>query len=717
MTWQAYHTHQEGDTDCGPACVRTVLRRHGVHVDAAILRESVGLGEDGASLLRLQQVLDDYGVDSQAFRLTVDELRQAVGLAGPVIVLTRHDGLAHFVVIMEARPDGSFTVSDPWFHRPRTVTAEELADTFSGEALVSETPPVGVGRRNRLAQAWRRSVFVGELRANRRTLTGVIALTLLVAALSISSSIYLQISVDKFVRSDRISTLTFTSLAFVGMVVAAGALQYIRGLVIVGFGQRIQRNLSERYVEKLLGLPSRFYAGRRTGDLASRLDDIQGIQTLLTSTTIGVSVDVAVVILVGGYLAWSSMPLFGILVSAAFITVVSSWFLYRGIREASEESLQRDATLKSELINILDHHEVVFSHGKRAFAAGRISHALARRIDAETRLGRLDNLAAVIRLVTHGCFAVIVTWVGLLQAHGGRISLGHVLGFISLSGYFLTSLVNISTLQTTLQRSSAAIGRYRDVMTQRDRATALPSVAEPTPDTRPGTRPEVDLVARDLTFAYPGTARRVLEDVSLSVPAGSAVHLAGANASGKSTLLKLLAGLYVPDAGAVLVGGVPLDRLAPGTLPRKVLYLPEIPLIVDATVWENLTLGAHHSREEVDRACAVAGATSVVDSLDKGYDEVLREDGTLLSRGQLQRLALARAVLIRPDVFLFDESFSGIDQESFVRIWESLALTGATRVLVAHREVDALRCDLTLRLDDAPAAAPAPAAAVTKEPV
>ncbi|MGY3336605.1 ABC-type bacteriocin/lantibiotic exporter with double-glycine peptidase domain [Streptomyces filamentosus] len=716
MNWQAYHTYQEGDTDCGPACVRTVLRRHGVRVDAAVLRESVGLGEGGASLLRLQQVLDDYGVTSQAFRLSVDELRQAVGLAGPVIILTRHDGLAHFVVVQEALSDGGFAVSDPWFHRPRTVSAEELADTFSGEALVSETPPVGAGRRGRLAQAWRQSVFVGELRENRRILAGVIALTLLVAALSISSSIYLQVSVDKFLRSDRISTLTFTSLAFVGMVLAAGALQYLRGIIIVGFGQRIQRNLSDRYVKKLLSLPARFYSGRRTGDLASRLDDIQGIQTLLTSTTIGVSVDVAVVILVGGYLAWSSLPLFGILLSSAFITVFASWFLYRGIREASEESLQRDATLKSELINILDHHEVVFSHGGRDFAARRISRTLARRIEAETRLGRLDNLAATIRLVTHGCFAVIVTWVGLVQAHSGRISLGHVLSFISLSGYFLTSLVNISTLQTTVQRSSAAIGRYRDVMTQRDRSAVPPTAAGSSPTVDPGPadprhRPDTDLTARGLTFTYPGTARRVLENVSLSVPAGSAVHLAGANASGKSTLLKLLAGLHTPDAGTVLVGGTPLDRLDPGALPRKVLYLPEIPLIVNATVRENLTLGTPYSLDEVDRACALAGATSVVDSLDQGYEEVLREDGTLLSRGQLQRLALARAVLIRPDVFLFDESFSGIDQDTFVRVWDSLARTGATRILVAHREVDALRCDLTLRLDGAPDPAP------TKEPV
>ncbi|WP_186778038.1 peptidase domain-containing ABC transporter [Streptomyces salinarius] len=693
VKWTAYHTHQAGETDCGPACVRTVLRRHGVLVDPAVLRESVGLAEEGSSLLRLKQVLADYHVDSALFRLDVDELRQAVTLAGPAIALLDDGGLAHYIVVHEARPDGGFSVSDPWFHRPRTMSAETMRELYSGKVLVTETPALGLTRRARWAHAWRHSIFVNEMRDNRLSVGGIIVLTLMVAALTISSSIYLQVSVDDYMRSSDVSTLTFTSLAFLAMVLGSGVFQYVRGRILVRFGQGIQRKLSERYVKKLLRLPASFYRTRRTGDLASRLDDVEGIQALLTSTAIGVSVDVAVVLIVGVYLACSNSLLFGILLSSSAIAAITSWCLYRGIRESSEEALQRDATLKSELINVVTHHEVVISHARRDYAADRVVDALGRRVDAETRLGRLDNLAAVARLLSHGSFTVAVAWTGLVQVHRGHLSLGQVLGFISLSGYFLTSLERISTLQTTLQRSSAAIGRYRDIMMQRE----LP-VAGVAPSTTAGGGP-AELRARDVAFAYPGTAHRVFDGLSVRFPAGHAVHLRGGNASGKSTLLKILAGLYPADGGNVTLGGHPVSPAASdGALPR-VLYVPEIPMVVNASLWENLTLGRNHTREEVDRACVLAAATSVVGHFDNGYDEILREDAVRLSRGQLQRLALARALLVQPDVYLFDESFSGIDKDTLTTVWNALATLPSTRVLVAHRDVADLHFDTVVDLD------------------
>ena len=700
MKWQAYHSLQDGESDCGSACVRAVLRRHGTLIDAAILRESVGLGENGSTLLRLKQVLDDYTVDNELFLLDVEELRTAVTLAGPAIIRVKEEGVWHFVVVHEALPHGGFAVSDPLRFRPTTVSDEELARTFSGHVLVTERPSVGPTRRSRFAHAWATSTFAAELTANIGVICAIVAVTLVVAALSISSSMYLQISVDASVVHSDVGALTVTSLMFLGMIAGAGVLQLFRGIAIVRFGQRMQRKLSERYVSKLMRLPAHFFGGRRTGDLASRLDDVQGIQNLLTSTTIGVSVDVCTVLVVGGYLGWSDPALFGILLTSSVVAGVASWCLYRGIREASQEALQRDASLKSELITVISHHEVIFSHAKRRFAVGRVSHALSRRITSQTRLGYLDNTMSVVQLLNHGFFIILVAWMGLAQVQRGQTTLGHLLAFISLSGYFLTSLEHIFTLQTSVQRASAAMGQYRDVMVQREAADARPEAAISglARTTLPDEEPATVRVER-LSFAYPGTARRVIDGFSLVVPAGSAVHVKGGNASGKSTLLKLVGGLYRPDDGAIEIGGRPLAPSSIEDGDPQVLYLPENPMIINATVWENLTLGAHRSHAEVDRACVLAGADSVVASFTEGYEEIIREDRVSLSRGQLQRLALARALLTKSDVYLFDESFSGIDKETFTRIWESLADLPVTKILVAHREVDGMRFDMSVELD------------------
>lgn len=141
MNWQRYHTHQTGDTDCGPACVHAVLMRHGVPVDTAILRESVGLGEFGSNLLRLREVLDGYGVDSELLRLDTGQLAQAVRLAGPAVILLDEEGYRHFVVVHEVTDRGDFIIGDPLLHRPMRVGPEILAEVFHGEALVTDRTP------------------------------------------------------------------------------------------------------------------------------------------------------------------------------------------------------------------------------------------------------------------------------------------------------------------------------------------------------------------------------------------------------------------------------------------------------------------------------------------------------------------------------------------------------------------------------------------------
>ncbi|MFE1176693.1 cysteine peptidase family C39 domain-containing protein [Streptomyces sp. NPDC058773] len=167
MKWQRYHAHQEGETDCGPACMRMVLNRHGVVVDTATLRESAGLGHGGASLLRLRDVLAGYGVEPLLLRVSPGELRTAVRKSGPAIAVMKEEGLLHFVVVHEVRSDGQLIVSDPVRYRPAVVSLERFAEWFNGEVLVTDTPQRKLTIRSTLQHARRNSV-VWQIAAERK---------------------------------------------------------------------------------------------------------------------------------------------------------------------------------------------------------------------------------------------------------------------------------------------------------------------------------------------------------------------------------------------------------------------------------------------------------------------------------------------------------------------------------------------------------------------
>ncbi|MEV6615334.1 ABC transporter transmembrane domain-containing protein [Streptomyces sp. NPDC051051] len=693
MKWQRYHTHQSGETDCGPACVRTVLMRHGVLVDSAILRESIGLGEHGSNLLRLREVLQEYGVDGELLRLDTEQLGQAVRLAGPAIVLLEEDGYRHFVVVHEVTGSGDFVVGDPLLRRPIRIAPGLLADAFHGEVLVTDRPAARLALGTRVRGSRSTSLLRRTVREQRGRLALILAATVVVAGVALLNSLFVQLAVDRVMSDGSRHELTVMALGFIGVAMVAVGIQYLRGRLIVALSQSLQRQLSERYLRKLLRLPAAYFKSRRAGDLVSRLDDVQEIQSLITAATVRAAIDICVVLSVGGYLLATGPMLFLFLVPPAAVNVLSSVLLHPHIRSAAEEALQRDATLKSETFNVLKGHSELIGYGRAEFAFGRMSRALERRISSETRLGRLENLNSVIKTASQTVFTVVVAWAGLAQMLSGSLTVGQVFGFLTMSGYFLGAMDSVASLQVTAQRTSAALGRYRDVVVSRDDARhGLEPTAAETP------LEPADITVRSLRFRHPGARRDTLTGLDLDIPYGTTMLLRGANGSGKSTLLALLSGAHGDYRGSVRVGGAEISRIPASELPSRLLYVPENPVLLTASLRENLTLGVPHSTADILAACRTACFLDVLESLPQGLDEPIRESGAGLSRGQVQRLSAARALLHAPEVFLFDETFSGVDRDTFARIWEQLRTVKGTKIMVSHGHVQDVAFDLEVDL-------------------
>ncbi|MFE0136342.1 peptidase domain-containing ABC transporter [Streptomyces sp. NPDC059037] len=693
-----HHTHQFEETDCGPACVRTVLSRHGILVDLAILRESIGTGQQGASLLTLRESLASYGADTELLNLNPEQLAQAVRLAGPAIIQVELDENPHFVVVHAVNRKGDFIVSDPMLYRPRVISRSDLAAIFLGPTLITDR----VNSRPRFrsgAQSLRTRDVVGEiLRERKRVLAGILVLTVVVSLVALAIGVFLQVAVDRLIAQGSMNIVSLIAVGFIVGVLFSAGLGYVRGRMIVTLGQSMQRQFSERYVKKLLSLPLSFHRNRRTGDLVSRLDDVQELQALVAMTTVQATIDAFIVIMVGGYLLYSSPLVFGILMIPTAVNVYSSYALYPSIREAAEEALQRDATLKAEAFNVLHNYEDIASYGKRGFAFSRISRNLERRIASETRLGRLENVNSTIKMANMGAFTIFIAWIGLLQVDSGKLSIGQVFAFFALAGYFMNSMESLTSLQVTLQRMSVAVGRYRDIILQKSQTPPDGSWRADSGSLSYGGGP-VDLDVRNLGYSYPATRGATVSDVNLKLPAGSAGLLQGANGSGKSTVLKLAAGLLPDYTGSVHLSGTDIRELDESFMRRHILYVSENPVVFSASLRENLTLGGSHEDEEIMEACRVASFAEIIDTLPQGLDTVMREDDAGLSRGQLQRMGLARAVLHAPAIYLFDESFSGVDRVTFEAIWRNLRNVEATKLVVSHDELDFLDFDVRISLD------------------
>ncbi|MEI5098141.1 ABC transporter transmembrane domain-containing protein [Streptomyces sp. PmtG] len=528
-------------------------------------------------------------------------------------------------------------------------------------------------------------------------LVAILLLTAAVSLVTLLTGVFLQTAADRVMREGSTEPLDALAAMLAAVVVAAAGVNYLRGRMSVSLGQELERRLSEDYVRRLLRLPLAFHHGRRAGDLVSRIDDVQEIQSLVASSTVHSAVDLGVAVSVGVYLACSNPLVLGIVCASAAVNVITSCLLFPSIRTAAEEALQRDATLRAELFNAVRGYEHVVAFAARDFAAGRVLHRLERRIGAEKRLGRLGNTHTVLKSANLGLTTVFVIWVCLHEGANGALSLGQAFSVIALAGHFLGSVDALAALQIQFQHLGAALGRYRDVMQHRED----PRLTGPRPGRRPA-RDRTDIEVRDLTVTYPEGRQPVVDAFSVSVEHGTSVLVTGANGRGKSTILKALTGFFTDHGGHVRIGGSDLADVSDAQLRGRVLYVGESPLLLAASLRENLTFGTEKHDGHIQRACQLACFDDVVATLPGGLDWTVREDGTGLSRGQIQRLALARAILREPDVYLFDEAFSGIDRDTVRKIWTNLAMLPASRVVVSHTSATDLPFDRVLELPPPP---------------
>ncbi|MFJ8845886.1 peptidase domain-containing ABC transporter [Streptomyces cyaneofuscatus] len=708
-----YHIRQEGETDCGPAAAGMVLKRHGIVIDIPTLRDSVGLGQAGCSLLRLRECLTSYGVPAESYDIPLVKLADVVRVTGPAVVHLERELSDHFVVVHGMDRTGMLLVSDPSFFEMYTVSVEDFGAEFTGKVLLTEIPvgsrvgsPVGVPTGTK-----RLVSLVGLISAYRSRIAAVSALSVIVAMVAISTSLFLQFAVDRYLGEESGRPLTLFALGFICVTLFGSLLQFIQGRMVVALGQRIQKDLSSSYVSKLSRLPVRFFHTRRIGDLVSRLDDIQQVQALATGATIGVCVDFGVIVVVGSYLAAMNLLMFGMLVVAAGASALIAYFSFRSIRDAAEESLQHDSTLKAVAVNLLSSFDSVVSYSLRPMVSDKLAVALDRRISAQSRLGNLHNGSSAGRNALAGAFSIAAAWVGLIQLRSGTVSLGEVFAFYTMAGYFLASVQSVAELQVLVQSTSAALGRYRDVILQKEDARlSLDDALSDRP--LPG---DGAVTAHGLTYTYPQRSVPCLDAVSFAMAPGSRISVRGANGTGKSTLLKLIAGIYSEYSGKLTLGGADVAEIPERKLRDTVLYVPETPMVISGTLLENLQLDREFSEAEIAEACRIACFDTVAHRLPAGLNTLIREDRSAMSHGEHQRMSIARSVLNGGPVLLLDESMSGIDASTAQKIWENLSMLGRTLVSVSHNHAFATETTLSLDQDDRRTVAARTAQAVGSE--
>ncbi|MEV5319593.1 NHLP bacteriocin export ABC transporter permease/ATPase subunit [Streptomyces sp. NPDC052687] len=477
--------------------------------------------------------------------------------------------------------------------------------------------------------------------------------------------------------------------AVIACSVVAAAFMLLQNLTLLRLEGRIEATLQPAVWDRLLRLPTKFFTGRSTGELASAAMGISAIRRLLAGVgpTVAQSVTVGAVNL--GLLLWYSVPM--ALAAVAMLVVVSAVFLGLGLWQVR---WQRRLTVLTNKLNNQAFQTLRGLPKLRVAAAENYAYAawaeeFARGRELQQRLGRIKNLSTVLGAVYLPLCSLLMFML-LAGPARGSMSAAEFLAFHTSVTMLLTSVTQLTGAFVSLVAALPLYEQIKPVLRE------LPEVR--TASTRPG-RLSGAIEARRLSFRYSDDGPLVLDDVSFAVRPGEFVAIVGPSGCGKSTLLRLLIGFDRPSSGSVLYDGQDLAALDQSAVRRQCGVVLQHAQPFTGSILDVICGTEPYTPEEAMAAAEMAGLAEDIKRMPMGLHTIVAGNGAI-SGGQRQRLMIAQALIRRPRILFFDEATSALDNETQRRVIESTKALDATRVVIAHRLSTVLDADRVIVMDN-----------------
>jgi ABC-type bacteriocin/lantibiotic exporter with double-glycine peptidase domain len=671
---------QTAATDCGAACLAMVLRRSGLDVGLGAVRDALGTSRDGVTAAALVAAASHFGLRARAFASEPARLAHAA----PLIL---HWEFNHFVVLQRWTPDHAIIV-DPAVGR-RRVTAEEFDAAFTGVAMAFEPRTTTPPPRRSPPSRWRAEFLHAAVGGQRRLWGQALAASLLLQLTGLALPVATVVVVDHADQLAAPSPLPVIGGFLLVVAVTQLVLSYLRSCLVVVLRSRLDEAITGRIVTHLCALPYSYFGVRGSADLATRTSSVVALRDLFSRVLAPALLDAPLVVGYAVVVLCQNLLMGSYLVACACLQVGVLVATHRRVSTRTQEDLSTQAVTHGYLIEAIKGIESVKSGGFERYVLANWARRFVVNLNASVSAGQLT--AAVDAVL--GCLRFLIpaglTWIGAWQVRTGSLSLGTMLGLIAISSLVVAPLATVGQGVQLSQVASAHVQRLADIME-----------CSPEPSGEPAAQPlqgRIDL--EHVGFRHHGRPDWVLRDVSLSIPPGAKVALVGPAGSGKSTLVRLILGLYTPTEGAIRIDGAPVGPGELASLRSQIGVVTQDPTFFTGTIRENIALGAPAA--ELDEVVAAAGQACIheeIDALPMRYETAL-VDGGGLSGGQLQRVALARALLCRPRVLLLDEATSHLDALTEQRVNRRLGELEVTRVVVAHRLSTVLDADVVFVFD------------------
>lgn len=659
---------QSEHSECGITSVTMLLNYYGINISLNSLRDRYGVPKGGNTLFHLKAIFQEFGVSASGYK--VDNLDFFKENNRPCILFWDH---RHYVVF-ERITWNKIIIVDPAQGRKK-YSYKEFWEHFSNMVLF----PIDVDETvaKNIKEDKEKSFLINLLIKQKIKIAGLLLFTILIQFFALGIPVITQRAVDNYMVLSQDMTI-FEVLIWISAVFGTYyILQVGRTLIVAKFQNFFERHLMIQFMKKIMSLPLNFFVNRSTGDLIFRSNLTTYIQQLLSSQLVTTIIDIFFVIAYLYLMLSYSLKLTIISMIGIGIIVISSFINTKRYQDLTDKELLLHSKVHRTLVELFEGMETVKSIGAEKQFYEDWEKNFSKQLKVQMSKNRAMGFIGNISTATQFTMPLMIIGVGIYGISNNTLSIGELISFNAIATAFVTPIITIMGAFSSIMLLRSYFGKLSEILEQKVATDDEKEIFDETYES---------IELKNVSFQYSKFEKPILKNINLSIGKNEKVAIVGPSGSGKSTLVKVLSGLYSPTEGEVLLNGKNIKELSQSSIRQKVSMVNQNPSIFNMSLKENILMNKNGVSDATFlKAVDDARVDEIIQTLPMGFETQISEGGMNLSGGQMQRIAIARAIVNQPELMIMDEPTSALDNISENYIMNRVKEYDFPCVVVSHR--------------------------------
>lgn len=681
---------QHDQSDCAAACVGTILKYYKKEQTLMNIRLRIGTDQVGTSVKGIVDGLKSYGFNVKPVRMDLSDLSGE--LSYPFIAHIRNkEGYDHFVVVHRYKK-GKLVIADPGKSKVYKESLAEFEKYFTGVCIfMAPTNEFENTQRSNISMM---SLYQSIVLPHKRMFATIILSSFVLSIFGIVSSLFSKVIMDEIIPYQMKRQLYLYLIVFVVITIFQNILSAMRQYVSLYLSRNIDFPLLMGYYDHVMKLPYNFFGMRSVGDILTRFQDATTIKDIFTSITINLIMDIILAIVSTVVLIKINARLFLVLLVMMILNLILI-ITFKGIYKRNNIlQMERNSELNSHLIESIQNIETVKACSYEKKSIQKLESKFINVINIGFKQGKVELFQGLISNGISNIGNIVFLGLGAISIIDGAMTLGDLMVFQTLSQYFIEPVQSLITLQMSFQEADISIQRLKELM----------DIKPELEDIDNAEKLELNnfININDVTFSY-GSRRPILKGLNMRMDKGKKTAIVGPSGSGKTTIAKLLLKMMNIDEGDIEWDFESVFDINTISIRKSIAYVPQNVQLFSSSIYDNLTMNnTEISYEQVKSVSKITGVHEFVSKLSNRYETKIEEGGMNLSGGEKQKIALTRALLNNPSLYILDEVTSNLDIFSEAKILEIIfnTLRDKTMLIIAHRLSTIQRCDVIYFLND-----------------